>query len=224
MIEILRIAGSGFRSKMGGLNQQNEQLMRFNEYRFLIRSDLYRYTGDTGGWPLLKYTWGNPCFKYSFWMRTCAYLKQSGKWYHIIAIVIARRIFRHYVYKYGISIPYITKIGSGLVIGHFSGIFVSEKSVIGKNCTIAQGVTVGKANRGKNKGYPTIGDNVYIGAGAKIIGKVKVGDNVAIGANCVVTKDVPDNAVVAGVPGKIISYNGSEDYLENTDYPEFIYA
>ena len=77
---------------------------------------------------------------------------------------------------------------------------------------------VGQANRGGNKGYPTIGDNVYIGPGAKIVGAVKVGNNVAIGANCVVTKDVPDNAVVVGVPGKIISYTGSEGYVNRTDY------
>ncbi|MFC2064935.1 serine O-acetyltransferase [Chloroflexota bacterium] len=77
---------------------------------------------------------------------------------------------------------------------------------------------MGKANRGEREGYPVIGDNVYIGPGAKIIGKVHVGNNVAIGANCVVTKDVPDNAVVAGVPGRVISMKGSEGYVENTDY------
>ncbi len=192
--------------------------MRFNEYRLLVRSDLYRYTGKAEG--ALKYMRTNPCFKYSFWMRTCAYLEQSRIRCRRIFIKIARTILQHYTYKYGISIPYSTKIGSGFVIGHFGGIVVNDLAVIGKNCTIAHSVTVGKANRGKNKGYPVIGDNVYIGAGAKIIGKVTVGNNVAIGANCVVTKDVPDNAVVAGVPGEVISYNGSKDYVNNTDYPD----
>jgi serine O-acetyltransferase len=192
--------------------------MRFNEYRFLVRSDLYRYAGKVGVAPFLKYMRINPCFKYSFWLRTCAFFEQSEMWCHGIFVIIARTILRHYTYKYGISIPYSTKIGSGFVIGHFGGIVVSNRAVIGKNCTIAHGVTVGKANRGKNKGYPTIRDNVYIGPGAKIVGKVRVGDNVAIGANCVVTKDVPDNAVVVGVPGKVISYNGSKDYVKRTDY------
>ncbi len=196
--------------------------MHFGEYKFLLSSDLYRYTGKSGFRELLKYMRINPCFRYSFWMRTCAFLEQSGVWCRGVLVVIARSIFRHYVYKYGISIPYVTNIGSGFVIGHFGGIFVSERTVIGKNCTITQGVTVGKANRGKNKGHPTIGDNVYIGAGAKVIGRVKVGDNVAIGANCVVTRDVPDNAVVAGVPCEIISYEGSKDYVKRTDYPVFI--
>jgi len=197
--------------------------MRFNEYRFLVNSDLYRYTGKAGVAIFLRRMWINPCFKYSFWLRTCAYLEQSGMWCRGIFVIIARNIFfLRYTYKYGISIPYITKIGSGFVIGHFGGIVVSDRAVIGKNCTISHGVTVGKANRGKNKGYPTIGDNVYIGPGAKIIGKVKVGDNVAIGANCVVTKDVPDNAVVAGIPGKVISYDGSKDYVKRTDYSGLI--
>jgi serine O-acetyltransferase len=67
-------------------------------------------------------------------------------------------------------------------------------------------------------GYPIIGDNVYIGPGAKLVGRVHIGRNVAIGANCVVTCDVPDNAVIVGVPGRIVSYNGASGYVENTNY------
>ena len=76
----------------------------------------------------------------------------------------------HYKYKFGIGIPFITEIGPGFYVGHFGGIFVYPDSKIGRNCNLSQGVTIGNANRGKNKGYPTIGDNVYIGPGAKIIG------------------------------------------------------
>lgn len=77
---------------------------------------------------------------------------------------------------YGISIPYNTRIGSGLYIGHFGGIVVNSEAVIGKNCNIHHGVTIGQANRGDKKGYPVIGDRVFIGPGAVvIIGKVKVG-------------------------------------------------
>ena len=83
---------------------------------------------------------------------------------------------------------------------------------------ISQGVTLGQANRGKNKGYPQIGDNVYIGPGAKIVGKIKIGNDVAIGANCVVTKDVPNNSVIVGIPGKVISQAGSIEYINNTNY------
>ncbi len=191
--------------------------MHFNEYKFLVRSDLYRYTGKISSKLFLKHILGVPGFQYSFWMRTCAFLEQTKICRYTI-LFIARIILRHYTYKYGIAIPYNTKIGSGFYIGHFGGIVVSGRSVIGKNCNISQCVTLGQANRGKNKGWPVIGDNVYIGPGAKIVGKVKVGNNVAIGANCVVTRDAPDNAVVVGIPGEVISYKGSQDYVNRTDY------
>jgi serine O-acetyltransferase len=129
-----------------------------------------------------------------------------------------RFFLNHSTYKLGILIYPETKIGSGFYIGHFGGIVINEKSVIGKNCNISHGVTIGQANRGKNKGYPVLGDNIYIGPGAKIIGAITIGNNVAIGANCVVTKNVPDNSVVVGVPGQIISTNGSREYVTKTDY------
>lgn len=80
----------------------------------------------------------------------------------------------------------------------FSGIYISKKSIIGKNCIIFQQVTIGSNDlkESKNYGAPKIGDNVYIGAGAKIIGNVNVGNNVKIGANCVVVSDIPDNSTV----------------------------
>ncbi|MGE5865508.1 MAG: serine O-acetyltransferase, partial [Rhizobacter sp.] len=109
---------------------------------------------------------------------------------------------------------------SGFYIGHFGGIVVNGESVIGKNCNISQGVTLGQANRGRNKGCPIVGDNVYIGPGAKLVGAVRIGDNVAIGANAVVTRDVPDNAVVVGIPARVISHEGSAGYVNNTDYED----
>jgi serine O-acetyltransferase len=122
------------------------------------------------------------------------------------------------MYKYGFSISPRTEIGPGFFLGHIGCITIHEKAIIGRNCNIAQGVTIGQSNRGGRKGYPVIGDNVFIGPGAVVIGRIKIGDNVAIGANSVVTKDVPDNAVVAGIPAKVISYAGSSDYVNHTDY------
>jgi len=144
-------------------------------------------------------------------------MKQNRVLRHGFAFLV-NRIVSHYTFKYGISIPPETVIGSGFYIGHFGGIVVSPKSKIGKNCNISQGVTIGQTNRGSRKGFPIIGNNVYIGPGAKIIGGVTIGNDVAVGANCVVTKDVPDNAVVVGVPGRVISYDGSRGYINNTDY------
>jgi len=127
-------------------------------------------------------------------------------------------MLRRLRYKLGISISPGTQIGSGFYIGHFGAIVVHPRSVIGKNCNISHGVTLGQANRGRNKGYPKLGDNVYIGPGAKIVGAVVIGNNVAIGANCVVTKNIPDDSVVVGIPGRVISQEGSIGYINRTDY------
>ncbi len=125
---------------------------------------------------------------------------------------------RHYETKFGISISDVVNIGSGLFIGHFGGIVVHDDTVIGRDCNISQGVTIGITNRGERKGVPIIGDRVYIAPGAKIIGGILIGNDAAIGANCVVTKDVPEHAVVVGVPGKVVSDKGSEGYINNTGY------
>jgi serine O-acetyltransferase len=191
--------------------------MSFSEYRRLVRSDLYRHEGSAGFSSFLRKATLSPGFQYAFWMRTAAFLS-SRRILRFGFGHLARLVLRHYSLKYGISIPWRTKIGPGFYIGHFGQIVVHDRAVIGANCNISQGVTIGQANRGPHKGYAFIGDNVYIGPGAKIVGSVRVGSNAAIGANCVVTKDVPDNAVVVGVPGRIISYEGSRDYVNWTDY------
>lgn len=104
----------------------------------------------------------------------------------------------------GISLPPSARIGTGLYIGHFGAIIVSGQAVIGEGCNISQGVTIGVSGTGDRRGAPTIGDHVYIGAGAKVIGPITVGDFVTIGANAVVTRDIPDGAIVAGVPAEIL--------------------
>ena len=190
--------------------------MKFNEYIFLVRSDSHRYAGNSDLSSFLYQIILEPVFKYSFWMRTCAYFNSNSTLK--LLFFICWIILRYHEFKYGISISYRTQIGSGFYIGHFGGIVVNQKAIIGKNCNISHQVTLGVANRGERKGYPTIGDNVYIGPGAKLVGKIIVGNNAAIGANCVVTKDVPENGVVVGVPGKVISMNGSVGYINRTDY------
>ena len=198
--------------------------MKYSEYKYFIFSDLYRLTGNVKLSALIRHVLigeaGEP-YKYNFWMRTSRYASTNPLLKYTI-YPVARIMLRHLAYKFGISIPYHTQIGSGFYIGHFGGIVVNGQSVIGKNCNISQGVTLGQANRGKNKGYPILGDNVYIGPGAKIIGAVKIGNNVAIGANCVVTKDIPDNSVVVGIPGRVISQEGAIGYVNRTDYADKI--
>jgi serine O-acetyltransferase len=193
--------------------------MKFSEYTFLLKSDLHRYAGNSILSSFLYHMVLSPGYKYSFWMRTCSYLKSCPVVQYLF-FPIALLILMHYEYNYGISISYRTQIGSGFYIGHFGGIIVNQKVGIGRNCNLSHQVTLGVVNRGQRKGYPVIGDNVYIGPGAKVIGKVQIGNNVAIGANCVVTKDIPDNSVVVGIPGRIISSEGSAGYVNWTDYDQ----
>lgn len=191
--------------------------MKSSEYVFLIRADLHRYAGDSNLYSFLYHMIFSPGYKYTFWMRTCAYLK-SYRFFRFSIFPIAWLLLSHYEYKYGLAISYKTQVGSGLYIGHVGGIVVNTHAVIGKNCNLSHQVTVGVSRRGSRRGYPVIGDNVYIGPGAKVIGNVHVGNNAAIGANCVVTCDVPDSSVVVGVPGKVISSEGSTGYINSIDY------
>lgn len=101
-------------------------------------------------------------------------------------------------------------IGKEFFIDHGIGVVIGETAEIGDNVTIYQGVTLGGVSTERGKRHPTVGNNVVIGAGAKILGPITIGDNVRIGSNSVVTKDVPDNSVVVGVPGRIVSRNGEQ--------------
>ncbi len=193
--------------------------MKFPEYKYLVFSDVYRIAGKTGWGECLKQVVWDESFAYTFWFRTCGYLR-AHPWLKYVLFPPARIVLSRLSYRLGISIAPATRIGSGFYIGHFGCIGVSAKSVIGKNCNISPGVILGQANRGEHKGYPRLGDNVYLGPGAKIVGAVTIGNNVAVGANCVVTKDVPDNSVVVGIPGHVISQAGAAGYIEFTDYED----
>jgi serine O-acetyltransferase len=120
------------------------------------------------------------------------------------------------MFKYGFQIPISTSIGPGFYIGHFGIIVINENAKIGKNCNVAHGVTIGQANRGMMRGCPVIGDKVWIGTGAVIVGRVSIGSNVLIAPNSFVNFNVPDNSVVLGNPGKIISKtNATEGYINS---------
>jgi serine O-acetyltransferase len=110
--------------------------------------------------------------------------------------------------KWGIMIAPGAVIGQGLHIFHFGGIFIGEQVVIGENCSISHDVTIGLAGEGRRRGAPTIGKNVYIAPGAKIAGRIRVGDNVRIGANAVVSRDVPDNALVQVQSMQVVTFPG----------------
>jgi serine O-acetyltransferase len=106
---------------------------------------------------------------------------------------------------WGIELPRGAKIGPGLYIGHFGGITISAAAVIGRDCNLSHGITIGVSGHGEHCGVPTIGDEVFIAPGARLFGRITVGNNVKIGANAVIHKDVPNNAVVVLDPGSAFS-------------------
>ena len=112
----------------------------------------------------------------------------------------------------GICLPRDAEIGGGLYLPSFGGVILGRGS-IGDNCTIEQNVTLGIAGRGAERGRPTIGNRVFIGAGSMIVGKITVGDDAYIFPGSVVTRPVPPRAVVMGYPAKIVSYDGSFDWI-----------
>ena len=109
----------------------------------------------------------------------------------------------------GIMLPASVAADEGLYIGHFGSVIINGRSVIGRNCKISHEVTVGTKGAGRGLDVPIIGDDVYIGAGAKVLGGIRINNGAIIEANAVVVKNVPEGAIVAGVPAKIIGYNKS---------------
>jgi serine O-acetyltransferase len=124
--------------------------------------------------------------------------KYTPKWF------LFKFLYRKYTYKYGFQIPIETKIGKGLYIGHFGTIIINKDVVIGNNCNLSPNVIIGQVNRGKFEGTPIIGNKVWIGTGAIIVGKITIGTNVLIAPNAFVNFDIPDNSIVIGNPSKIV--------------------
>jgi len=121
---------------------------------------------------------------------------------------IARIISQHSRRKTGIEIHPGAKIGKGLFIDHGMGVVIGETAEIGDNCLLYQGVTLGGTGKDKGKRHPTLGNNVLVGSGAKVLGPFRVGNNVKIAANAVVLNEIPDNCTAVGVPARVVKMNG----------------
>lgn len=117
----------------------------------------------------------------------------------------------------GIEIHPGAKIGPGFFIDHGMGVVIGETAEIGSNCTLYHGVTLGGTSWAKEKRHPTLGDNVVIGSGAKILGPFTVGDNAKVGSNSVVVKEVPVDSTVVGIPGRIVIQEGEKVEQERMD-------
>lgn len=187
----------------------------WSDTKDLIRADLYRYCGRSFTWAdLLSVYWGTPGFAYTCWFRLAGFYK-TRLWGRVFYF-FCRWKLRQLGYRYGIAIPYNTTIGPGLYIGHCGGIVVNHDAVIGKNCNLNHGVTIGVTFGGKYPGTPVIGDNVYLGPGSFVIGGIQVGNHVAVGANTVVARPVPDYGVVVNRGADISVGHGSDHYVVNT--------
>ncbi|MCW0219914.1 MAG: hypothetical protein OJI67_16435 [Prosthecobacter sp.] len=116
--------------------------------------------------------------------------------------------------KFGIRIPLSCNVGDGLLIEHWGGIWVNPSVQIGRNCNIAHAVTLGWSGSETTKGAPIIGDNVFLGPGCAVIGRINIANHALISANSVILQDVPENAVVMGVPGRVFSRSGSHEIIK----------
>lgn len=173
----------------------------------IIYDDLFRGYGKTGFWNLLGTAFRKVDFRWMVWYR----LYQSKR-HHFLS----RLMLRHYSIKTGIQIGWRSKIGPGLVLVHCGDIAVNNEVVIGRNCTLYHGVTIGMEFRGKRKGNPVIGDSVWIGSNACVVGKITIGDDVLIAPLAFVNFDVPSHSVVVGNPARIIPRDdATADYIGN---------
>lgn len=187
--------------------------MTFEELRRCITADQFRYDGGAGGF--WRQWFGESGFRFTVVMRLCTFFR-SQWWSRWVIYHLFRFWHRRQQVKYGAYISFESNIGPGLYLGHLCCIVVNTRTVIGRNCTLGHGVTLGQTNaRSRQPGCPVIGDNAYIGCGAAIIGGITIGSDAAVGPNSVVVKDVPPMAVVSGIPAQVISMKGSDGYVAN---------
>lgn len=139
-----------------------------------------------------------PSFKVMMHYRLAHRLYKKGHYFW------ARYISQRGVRKTGIEIHPGAEIGKGFFIDHGNGVIIGETTIIGDNVTLYQGVTLGGTGKEQGKRHPTVGNNVMISAGAKVLGSFKIGDNSKIGAGSVVLEEVPPNSTVVGVPGRVV--------------------
>lgn len=158
-----------------------------------------------------------PSFKAMIHYRVAHWLYARGHYFW------ARWVSQRAVRKTGIEIHPGARIGKGLFIDHGNGVIIGETAIIGDNVTLYQGVTLGGTGKEHGKRHPTVGNNVMISAGAKVLGSFTIGDNSKIGAGSVVLEEVPPGSTVVGVPGRVVKRSNMslpQDTLNHTDLPD----
>ena len=185
--------------------------MDWKTCKYLIASDLKREL--SGNITIKRFLFSylvKESFMMSVWFRLGTFFMSKESAIYRPLYYFAKIGHRHMQHKTGIQLPIGTKVGEGLKFFHHDCIIIAQSAIIGKNASIHQGVAIGRVFGGPNAGVPTIGDGVVIFAGAKLLGNISIGDGAVIGANAVVTKDVPANCVVAGIPAKVISEDSNK--------------
>ncbi len=158
-----------------------------------------------------------PSFKVMLHYRVAHKLYQKKHYF------LARWISQRAVRKTGIEIHPGAQIGENFFIDHGNGVIIGETAIVGNNVTLYQGVTLGGTGKEHGKRHPTIGDNVMISAGAKVLGSFTVGENSKIGAGSVVIEEVPPNCTVVGVPGRVVKRNNQKlvrEDMNQVDLPD----
>jgi serine O-acetyltransferase len=186
-----------------------------NPLRTLIKSDLYRYFGRTDWKSFLYCFFRVPGFQFSFFLRAASYFVGRSGFLARTLSLASRFLLRHYRFKFGFQIFPQTRIGRGLYIGHHGIVVVASGASLGSNVNLAPGVAIGQTNRGSRAGCPSIGDRVWVGTNAIIVGAITVGDDALIAPGAFVNFDVPPKSVVIGNPGRVCSGSGSEHYVNN---------
>ncbi|MGZ7445885.1 serine O-acetyltransferase [Paenibacillus sp. TH7-28] len=168
-----------------------------------IRSDIQAvFDNDPAarGWFEVIFTYSG---LHAIWSHRIAHSFYRRRWFTVARII--SQVSRFFT---GIEIHPGARIGNRLFIDHGMGVVIGETCEIGDDVVIYQGVTLGGSGKEKGKRHPTIGNNVVIGSGAKVLGSFKIGDQVNIGANSVVLKEIPPGSTVVGIPGKVVRLDG----------------
>lgn len=194
-------------------------MITFTETLQHLRWDLARYRERLNR-PTLAIVLLFPGFQALALYRLSRWLNTRGRkgplWWPIIALEAL--VTRLVEIATGIYISPNAQIGPGLYFPHFGCIFIGDRTVIGRNCDVYQGVTIGYSGRRGQGGYPVLGDRTVVAAGAKVLGPLRLGDDVVVGANAVVTKSAADRAVLIGIPARAHSHAGSFDLIRYPGY------
>lgn len=171
-----------------------------DDFKQLYKSDLFRYGGGVGRYRR----------RFHYWLR----LSQTSKNRGLKKVIDI--IYRTISERHGIEIHSTAIIGKGLYLGHPFNITINGSAIVGENCNIHKGVTIGRENRGKRAGAPKLGDDVWIGTNAVIVGDIEIGNNVLIAPNTFVNCDIPNDSIVFGNPCVVKhSVEATKEYINN---------